>query len=78
MLVVKRNWGIDGEFTFLELMNLIFLIEDEHILLFTFELSTGWGQEEKISWQPDKFNPKQIKKSLTYFWMKNWRSSLIT
>ena len=41
MLVVKRNWGIDGEFTFLELMNLIFLIEDEHILLFTFELSTG-------------------------------------
>ena len=28
-------------------------------------VSTGWGQEEKISRQPDKFNPKQIKEALT-------------
>ena len=28
-------------------------------------VSTGWGPEEKISRQPDKFNPKQIKEALT-------------
>ena len=33
-------------------------------------VSTGWGQKEKISRQPDQFNPKQIKESLTYFWWK--------
>ena len=29
-------------------------------------VSAGWGQEEKISRQPDKFNPKQIYGALTF------------
>jgi len=28
-------------------------------------VSTDWGQEEKISRQPDKSNPRQIKEALT-------------